>query len=175
MIMSEKLPPILRAMFMSHKRHLVDWTETRALEEKTSFQSSTTPQEQNYGPSSWGLLLGMKPMELQQNPKAMSMLQDIRRADWTGTRTQEAKTSLSSSTIPTGTSNNLHQPVSIISILSRRSRNVATGSSCWFPGLGSSRDSCHFRNSTADFPSSKCSSSINCSTLVHLIRIPSQR
>ena len=127
------------------------------------------------GLNSWTLLKKSSPMELQPIPQETSMLQDTLRVDWMGTRTQETKTSLSSSTIPTGTNNNLDQPVSIISILSRRSQNRATGSSCWFPGLGSSRDSCHFRNSTADFPSSKCSSRINCSTLVHLIRIPSQR
>ena len=110
MIMAEELPPILRAMSMSHERHLVDWTETRALEEKTSFQSSTTPQEQNYGPSSWGLLLGMKPMELQQTPQAMSMSQDTLMADWMGTRAQDLMTSSSSNTTPQGPSNNPDQP-----------------------------------------------------------------
>ena len=95
-------------------------------------------------------------MESPPTPQETSILQDTLRVNWMGTRTQETKTSLSSSTIPTGTSNNLDQPVSIISILSRRSRNGTPSSSCWFPGLGSCRDSCHFRNSTADFPSSKC-------------------
>ena len=92
MIMAEEFPPILRAMSMSHERHLVDWTKTRALEKRTSFKSSSTPQEHNYRPSSWGLLLGMKPMELPPTPQAMSMLQDIQVVDWTGTRALEELT-----------------------------------------------------------------------------------
>ena len=48
MIIAEELPPILRAMSMSHEKHLVDWTETRGREVLTFLSSGTTPTAINY-------------------------------------------------------------------------------------------------------------------------------
>ena len=93
MIMAEELPPILRAMYMSHERHLVDWTETRALEERASFMSSTTPLVQSSGRSSWAHLLMKGLMESPPTPQETSMLQDTLRVNRKRTRTQETKTS----------------------------------------------------------------------------------
>ena len=139
---------------------LVDWTETRVRSKtfRVKYDSSGAKQ----WTSSWGLL------QWKSYAIATDSSGHYCRTNWWRTGRESA----GYVTLVVVRFRREQQSGQTVSIIPTQPPCPETGlRSCWFQGLGSSKASCHLRNSAADFPASKWSSRINCSTFAHLLRI----